>query len=253
MSAGIAVNALGHADKGVAQAVYEQASRATFLATISVWLTNGPFARPKNLCMYLICTITNGLASSPSFWSSRHFGMAVLAFRLLAQQVPLASKFSLPVGRPFFIYFQTYVDYSATLSDSGTEANEGALKFVRKAGKTHQSKSKHEIVCFSDGFHGRTFGALSATQQEKYQAPFAPLVPGFKAGKLNDIAGLKELVTEATCGVIVEPIQVCSVLCTLTTVSSVFNMPRRVKVELRKRARSSCVHCAKDAMKSELS
>jgi acetylornithine aminotransferase len=92
------------------------------------------------------------------------------------------------------------------MPDSGTEANEGALKFVRKAGKSHPSK--HEIVCFADGFHGRTFGALSATSQEKYQAPFAPLVPGFKTGKLNDVTALNDLVTDATCGVIVEPIQV---------------------------------------------
>ena len=51
-------------------------------------------------------------------------------------------------------------------------------------------------------------GALSATWQEKYQAPFAPLVPGFVMGTLNDIESLKTTITEKTCGVIVEPIQV---------------------------------------------
>lgn len=50
-------------------------------------------------------------------------------------------------------------------------------------------------------------GALSATWQTKYQAPFEPLIPGFKMATLNDISNLKEIITEKTCGVIVEPIQ----------------------------------------------
>lgn len=109
-------------------------------------------------------------------------------------------------------------------SNSGTEANEGALKFARKWGKLSSPSTfpstlqkacgcttctcKSELVSFKDGFHGRSMGALSATWQEKYQAPFAPLVPGFRMGVLNDIEGLKETITERTCGVIVEPIQV---------------------------------------------
>lgn len=97
-------------------------------------------------------------------------------------------------------------DGPTTPTDSGTEANEGALKIARKYGKTRPEK--HEIVCFTDGFHGRSMGALSATMQEKYQAPFAPLVPGFKAGKLNDTESLQHLVNDNTCAVIVEPIQV---------------------------------------------
>ena len=95
-------------------------------------------------------------------------------------------------------------------SNSGTEANEGALKFARKWGKGvgGGNKDKVELVSFKDGFHGRSMGALSATWQEKYQAPFAPLVPGFVMGTLNDIESLKTTITEKTCGVIVEPIQV---------------------------------------------
>lgn len=50
-------------------------------------------------------------------------------------------------------------------------------------------------------------GSLSATSNAKYQKPFAPMVPGFDVGKVNDFAGLESLVTEETCGVIVEPIQ----------------------------------------------
>jgi acetylornithine aminotransferase len=92
-------------------------------------------------------------------------------------------------------------------TNSGTEANEGALKFARKLGKIRGGDGKTGIVCFERGFHGRTFGALSVTAQSKYQAPFAPLVPGVKVGKLNDVDALEELITEDTCGVIVEPIQ----------------------------------------------
>ena len=76
---------------------------------------------------------------------------------------------------------------------------------MRKTGEDE----KHEIVCFTDGFHGRSMGALSATMQSKYKDPFAPLVPGFKQGELNNIEAIDSLVTSRTCGVIVEPIQAC--------------------------------------------
>lgn len=93
------------------------------------------------------------------------------------------------------------------ISNSGTEANEGALKFARKVGKLRGGDTKTDIVCFERGFHGRTFAALSVTPQAKYQKPFAPMVPGVKVGTLNDIPALESLVDEKTCGVIVEPIQ----------------------------------------------
>lgn len=92
-------------------------------------------------------------------------------------------------------------------SNSGTEANEGALKIARKVGKDRGGASKTRIACFENAFHGRSMGALSVTTNAKYQAPFAPLLPGIDVGKLNDFAGLEGLVTEETCAVIVEPIQ----------------------------------------------
>lgn len=103
------------------------------------------------------------------------------------------------------VYLTANIKHGET--DSGTESNEGAIKFARKYGKS--TPAKHEFVCFHDGFHGRSMGALSATMQEKYQLPYAPLIPGFKGGKLNDVEAVQELVNENTCGVIVEPIQVC--------------------------------------------
>jgi acetylornithine aminotransferase len=97
---------------------------------------------------------------------------------------------------------------SVFVCNSGTEANEAAIKFARKTGKVlDPSGAKHEVVSFNNSFHGRTMGALSATPNPKYQKPFSPMVPGFKYGTYNDIAGIQDLVTEKTCGVIVEPIQ----------------------------------------------
>lgn len=92
--------------------------------------------------------------------------------------------------------------------NSGSEANEAAIKFARKTGKIlDPSGEKTEIVSFNNSFHGRTMGALSATPNPKYQKPFGPMVPGFKTGTYNDVAAINELVTERTCGVLVEPIQ----------------------------------------------
>ncbi|KAK3711379.1 acetylornithine aminotransferase [Vermiconidia calcicola] len=92
--------------------------------------------------------------------------------------------------------------------NSGSEANEAAIKFARKCGKVAQPDGrKDEIVSFHGSFHGRTMGALSATPNPKYQKPFSPMVPGFKYGKYNDIENINTIVTDDTCGVIIEPIQ----------------------------------------------
>lgn len=96
----------------------------------------------------------------------------------------------------------------AFLCNSGTEANEAAIKFARKVGRTlDPSGEKHHIVSFHQSFHGRTMGALSATPNPKYQTPFAPMLPGFRYGTYNDVSAVDTLITDKTCGVIVEPIQ----------------------------------------------
>lgn len=96
------------------------------------------------------------------------------------------------------------------LANSGTEANEAALKFARKAGKAQPTKGndkKTGLVSFNNAFHGRTMGALSMTPNPKYQAPFAPLIGDVRIGTYNDVAGLESLIDETTAGVIIEPIQ----------------------------------------------
>jgi acetylornithine/N-succinyldiaminopimelate aminotransferase len=84
--------------------------------------------------------------------------------------------------------------------NSGAEANEAALKLVRKA------KPGGEIVVVHGAFHGRTYGALSATPQESKQAPFAPLVPGFVV-VAPEPAALAAAVHDGTAAVLLEPIQ----------------------------------------------
>ena len=95
----------------------------------------------------------------------------------------------------------------AFFCNSGTEANEAAIKIARKWGKQRRGDECFEIISFSGSFHGRTMGALSATAQPKYQAAFAPLVPGFDYAPLNDLAALDDLISEQTCAVLLEPIQ----------------------------------------------
>ena len=87
------------------------------------------------------------------------------------------------------------------LCNSGTEAVEAAIKLARR------HRPGGDFVVLEGGFHGRTMGALSATPQEAKQAPFAPLVPGFRAVPRDDPAALSEAVTDNTAAVVIEPIQ----------------------------------------------
>ncbi|HEV2973569.1 MAG TPA: acetylornithine transaminase, partial [Solirubrobacteraceae bacterium] len=86
------------------------------------------------------------------------------------------------------------------LCNSGAEANEAAIKLVRKA------RPGGDVVVVLGAFHGRTYGSLSATPQEAKQAPFAPLVPGFRAVEPT-AAAITAAVDERTAAVLLEPIQ----------------------------------------------
>lgn len=85
--------------------------------------------------------------------------------------------------------------------NSGAEAVEGALKLAR----IHTGK--HKIIAMKNSFHGKTFGALSATGRELFRAPFAPLLPGFSHVAFGDAAALARVMDEDTAAVILEPIQ----------------------------------------------
>ena len=91
-------------------------------------------------------------------------------------------------------------------TNSGAEANEGALKAARKY--AWQKKSgRFEFIAMKDSFHGRTIGALSVTEHPAYREPFEPLIPGISFAEFNNLESVKKLVNEKTCGIIVEPVQ----------------------------------------------
>jgi len=148
LTAGIAVNALGHADPVVVAAIHEQASRMAHASNLYYTPLHGRMAE-------VLC---------------RHGGM----------------------DKAFFC-------------NSGTEANEAALKFARKFWHERGSAWRHEIVSFQDSFHGRTYGALAATGQDRIQTGFGPLLPGFVRAPLTP-EGLRESVGAHTAAVILEPI-----------------------------------------------
>lgn len=149
--AGIAVNALGYGDKGVAQAMQQQLD-------------------------------TGIIHTSNLYHSEPHAALA----KLLVEK-----SFA---DRVFF-------------SNSGTEANEGALKFARRVAYDSGNPNKTQVVTFSHAFHGRTLASLSLTPKEKYQAPFKPLMPDVILAEYNDIESARAAINENTAAVILEPIQ----------------------------------------------
>ncbi len=87
------------------------------------------------------------------------------------------------------------------LCNSGTESIEAGIKFARLAtGKT-------EVIVMQNAFHGRTFGALTATGKTKIRKPFEPLVPGFARVPYNDVEAVRQAVTDQTAAILVEPVQ----------------------------------------------
>lgn len=94
----------------------------------------------------------------------------------------------------------------AFFASTGAEANEGAIKLARKY-FYNRGIDKYEIITLNNSFHGRTITTATATGQEKYKAPYAPLTPGFKHIDANDIEGLKNAVGDKTAAVMVEVIQ----------------------------------------------
>ncbi len=91
-------------------------------------------------------------------------------------------------------------------TNSGTEAIEGALKIARRY-QYNKKADKTEIIAMEGSFHGRSMGALSVTGKDHYRAPFAPLIPGVKFAKYNDLDSVKALVNEHTGAIIMETIQ----------------------------------------------
>lgn len=92
-------------------------------------------------------------------------------------------------------------------TNSGTEANEGAIKFARKMAYARGESERTGLVCFSHAFHGRTMGSLALTPKDKYQAAFRPLMPNVKVADYNDLASAAAVIDHTTAAVFLEPVQ----------------------------------------------
>lgn len=95
----------------------------------------------------------------------------------------------------------------AFFTNSGTEAIEAALKIARAYGHALGKEDKSVILALKNSFHGRTFGALSITTQEKYQAPFRPLVPDVRVVEDFTVSALEEAFSDKVCAFVIEPVQ----------------------------------------------
>jgi acetylornithine/N-succinyldiaminopimelate aminotransferase len=91
-------------------------------------------------------------------------------------------------------------------TNSGAEANEGAIKLARRYGARHRGGA-YEIITFDGAFHGRTLATMSASGKKAFEPLFEPKVPGFPKAQLNDLASVKRLINDKTIGVMLEPIQ----------------------------------------------
>lgn len=92
-------------------------------------------------------------------------------------------------------------------ANTGTEAMEGAMKFARKYHIERGDTQRKNFVAFRGSFHGRTMGALAATDSEKYQAPFRPLMPGVTFAEFGNLDSVRAVVNAETAAVIIEPVQ----------------------------------------------
>lgn len=92
-------------------------------------------------------------------------------------------------------------------ANSGAEAIEGSIKMARRYAHVTFGPEKKEIITFQHSFHGRTFAALTATCQTKYQEGFGPLLPGFHYAEPGNLESVKSLVNEHTCAILLEPVQ----------------------------------------------
>jgi acetylornithine/N-succinyldiaminopimelate aminotransferase len=91
----------------------------------------------------------------------------------------------------------------AFFCNSGTEANEAAIKLAR----LHTAAERYKIITFEGGFHGRTIGSLSATAQPKYHEGLGPLMAGFNYAPFGDLDAVSKLIDDETCAILIEPVQ----------------------------------------------
>ena len=135
---------------------------------------------------------------------------SVVAEALAAQARLLLTPSPAFYNGPSLDLAKTLVDHSCFdqvfFTNSGAEANEGAIKLARKYGALRKNGA-HEIITFEGGFHGRTLATMSASGKKAFEPLFEPKVSGFPKARLNDLASVKRLITDETIAVMLEPIQ----------------------------------------------
>ncbi|OUU38710.1 MAG: acetylornithine aminotransferase [Verrucomicrobia bacterium TMED56] len=114
----------------------------------------------------------------------------------IPEQVRLAKRLVEKIGKGKLLF-----------CNSGAEANEGMIKLVRLNENQRNKNPRHNILVAGNGFHGRTLGALSATESPKYRKGFEPLLPSFDFAPLNDIEAFDRAINDNTSAVLVESIQ----------------------------------------------
>ena len=135
---------------------------------------------------------------------------AVIADALAAQARQLISPSPAFFNAPSIALARRIVDNSGFqrvfFTNSGAEANEGAIKLARKWGARHRAGA-YEIITFEDSFHGRTLATMSASGKPQFAGLFEPKVPGFPKARLNDLESVERLIGDKTVAVMLEPIQ----------------------------------------------
>jgi acetylornithine/N-succinyldiaminopimelate aminotransferase len=125
-----------------------------------------------------------------------------------ATLVHVSNLYGSPQGEAFAqrLVDLTFAD-TVFFTNSGAEAVECSIKTARKYHHAKGNPHKHELICFSNAFHGRTLGTISATNQEKMRDGFEPLLPGFQVVPFDDLAAAKAAMGPNTAGFLVEPVQ----------------------------------------------
>jgi acetylornithine/N-succinyldiaminopimelate aminotransferase len=135
---------------------------------------------------------------------------SIVAEALAAQAKLLLTPSPAFYNGPSLKLAKALVDHSCFdqvfFTNSGAEANEGAIKLARKYGALYKNGA-YEIITFEGGFHGRTLATMSASGKRAFEPLFEPKVSGFPKARLNDLASVQRLMTDKTVAVMLEPIQ----------------------------------------------
>src|SRR6478752_4777797 len=156
-------------------------SRKRYLDFVQGWAVNCLGHSPPAIADALSAQAKRLLTPSPAFYNEPSLK---LAERLVANSA---------FDQVFF-------------ANSGAEANEGAIKLARKYGSLHRNGA-FEIISFEGGFHGRTLATMSASGKKAFEPLFEPKVTGFPKAQLNDLDSVKQLISDKTVAVMLEPIQ----------------------------------------------